>query len=124
LEDEAPAPQPAARLPALDPHLRVLIVPGAFAECFPEYGMPFEDAAAALRRQGLSIEFVAVGGRSGAEHNAAQIAAAMERLPEDPAEKIVLVGHSKGPVDILHFLVNHPRQAVFHLLLFPLDTCS
>jgi pimeloyl-ACP methyl ester carboxylesterase len=111
LEDEPPPVPPASPLPPLDPTLRVLIVPGAFAECFPEYGLPFEDAAAAVRRYGIRIDFIPVGGRSGADHNAAQIATAIERLPAEPAEKIVLMGHSKGAVDILHFLVNHPQQA-------------
>jgi hypothetical protein len=112
LADEEQPCRPASPLPAHDPRLRLLIVPGAFAECFPEYGMPFEDAAAVLRQRGWRIGFVAVSGRSGADHNAGQIAAAVERLPEDPAEKIVLIGHSKGTVDILHFLVNHPRPAL------------
>jgi len=111
LSDEPQPILPAISLPPLDPKLRVIIVPGAFAECFPEYGMPFEDAAAVLRQNGSRIDFVVVSGRSGADHNAAQIAAAVERLPEDPAEKIVLIGHSKGAVDILHFLVNHPQEA-------------
>jgi pimeloyl-ACP methyl ester carboxylesterase len=111
LADEERPTQPSSPLPAYDPQLRILIVPGAFAECFPEYGMPFEDAAAALRGRSGRIDFVAVSGRSGADHNAAQIAAAVERLPEDPAEKIVMFGHSKGAVDILHFLIEHPQAA-------------
>ncbi len=73
--------------------------------------MPFEDAASSLRQRGYRIDFIPVGGRSGADHNAAQIAAAVERLPETPDERIVLIGHSKGAVDILHFLVNHPQDA-------------
>ena len=112
LADEEQSCRPASPLPAHDPRIRLLIVPGAFAECFPEYGMPFEDAAAALRQRGWRIGFVAVSGRSGADHNAGQIAAAVEDLPEEPAAKIVLLGHSKGTVDILHFLVNHPRPAL------------
>jgi len=112
LADEEQSCRPASSLPAHDPRIRLLIVPGAFAECFPEYGMPFEDAAAALRQRGWRIGFVAVSGRSGADHNAGQIAAAVEDLPEEPAAKIVLLGHSKGTVDILHFLVNHPRPAL------------
>jgi hypothetical protein len=112
LADEESPGGPAAPLPAHDPRLRLLIVPGAFAECFPEYGMPFEDAAAALRQRGYRIGFIAVSGRSGADHNAEHIAAAVDNLPEDPAAKVVLLGHSKGTVDILHFLVNHPRHAL------------
>jgi pimeloyl-ACP methyl ester carboxylesterase len=111
LENEPQPELPAAPLPLLDPRLRILIVPGAFAECFPEFGMPFEDAAAALRQRGSRIDFVAVSGRSGSDHNAGQIAAAVARLPEDPTERIVVIGHSKGAADILHFLVSYPQQA-------------
>jgi len=108
-ENEPQSPPPA--LPSHDSRLRILIVPGAFAECFPEFGMPFEDAAAPLRQRGYRIDFIPVSGRSGADHNAAQIAAAVEQLPDDTADRIVLIGHSKGAVDILHFLVNHPQLA-------------
>ncbi|MBI5580028.1 MAG: hypothetical protein HY895_12800 [Deltaproteobacteria bacterium] len=111
MTDEKGLPSTPALLPPHDPRLWILIVAGAFAECFPEFGMPFEDAAALLRKRGCRIDFIPVSGRSGADHNAAQIAAAIERLPDDPADRIVLVGHSKGTVDILHFLVNHPPSA-------------
>jgi len=111
LKDEPAPDRSAPPPPALDPMLRVLIVPGAFAECFPEYGMPFEDAAAILQGRGSRIDFVAVSGRSGSDANAGRIANAVERLPADPAEKIVLIGHSKGAVDILHFLVGFPERA-------------
>lgn len=111
LDDEKGPPTPPAPLPSDDPRLRILIVPGAFAECFPEFGMPFEGAAAFLRRRGYRIDFIPVSGRSGADHNAAEIAAAVEQIPDDPTDRIVLIGHSKGAVDILHFLVNYPQTA-------------
>jgi pimeloyl-ACP methyl ester carboxylesterase len=111
MADEKAPPSPPQPLPSHNPHLHLLIVPGAFAECFPEFGMPFEDAASSLRQRGYRIDFIPVSGRSGADRNAARIAAAVEQLPDDPAERIVLIGHSKGAVDILHFLVNHPQPA-------------
>ena len=111
MADEKAPPATPLPLPPHDPRLHLLIVPGAFAECFPEFGMPFEDAASSLRQRGYRIDFIPVSGRSGADHNGAQIAAAVEKLPEDPAERMVLIGHSKGAVDILHFLVNHPQPA-------------
>jgi pimeloyl-ACP methyl ester carboxylesterase len=86
-------------------------VPGAFAECFLEFGMPFEDVDAELERRGYRIDFIPVDGRSGADHNAGEIAAAVEHLPIEPGERILLIGHSKGAVDILHFVVNYPLQA-------------
>jgi len=109
-DEKAPSSTPPP-LPPHDPPLHLLIVPGAFAECFPEFGMPFEDAALSLRQRGYRIDFIAVSGRSGADHNGALIAAAVEKIAEDPAERIVLIGHSKGALDILHFLVNHPQPA-------------
>jgi pimeloyl-ACP methyl ester carboxylesterase len=109
-DEKKPPPSPAP-LPSHDPHLHLLIVPGSFAECFPQFGMPFEDAASSLRQRGYRIDFISISGRSGADHNAALIAAAVEQLPDDPADRIVLIGHSKGAVDILHFLVNHPQPA-------------
>jgi pimeloyl-ACP methyl ester carboxylesterase len=111
MADEKDPPSPPRPLPSHDPHLHLLIVPGAFAECFPEFGLPFEDAASFLRQHGYRIDFISVGGRSGADRNAAQIAAAVEQLSDAPADRIVLIGHSKGAVDILHFLVNHPQPA-------------
>jgi len=111
MSDEKESPSSPPSLPRHDPHLHLLIVPGAFAECFPEFGMPFEDAAKSLRQRGYRIDFISVSGRSGADHNAAQIAAAVEQLHDDPAERIVLIGHSKGALDILHFLVNYPHTA-------------
>jgi pimeloyl-ACP methyl ester carboxylesterase len=111
MTDEKKPQPPPPPLPSHDSRLRILIVPGAFAECFPEFGFPFEDAAESLRQRGYRIDFIPVSGRAGADYNAAQIAEAVEQLPEDPADRIVLIGHSKGAVDILHFLVNHPHPA-------------
>jgi hypothetical protein len=111
LADEKGPQSPQPPLPSHDPHMRILIVPGAFAECFPEFGMPFEAAASSLRQRGYRIDFIAVSGRSGADHNAAQIAEAVEQIPDDPADRVLLIGHSKGAVDILHFLVNCPQTA-------------
>lgn len=56
LEDEPEPVHPPSPIPPFDPRLHVLIVPGAFAECSPEYGMPFEDAAVELRRRGIRID--------------------------------------------------------------------
>jgi len=111
LPDETPPPPLPSPLPAHDLRLRILIVPGAFAECFPEYGMPFEAAAKRLQAIGYRIGFIPVSGRGGADFNADEIANALRLQPTDPDEKIVLIGHSKGVVDILHFVANHPLTA-------------
>jgi pimeloyl-ACP methyl ester carboxylesterase len=35
----------------------------------------------------------------------------VEQFPIEPNERILMIGHSKGAVDILHFLVNYPQAA-------------
>ncbi|MEJ5358993.1 MAG: hypothetical protein WHT06_09980 [Desulfobacterales bacterium] len=104
LADEAPSPAPPASPPPHDPRLRLLIVPGAFTECFPGFGRPFEDAAPSLAARGYRIDWVPVAGRSGSGENAARIAAFLRDLPPQVDERLVLIGHSKGAVDILEFL--------------------
>ena len=110
LDDEGPF-EPASPLPAPFAHLRVLIVPGAFEECYPAFGMPFEEAAAEWVRKGLFVRFVPVSGRGSADQNAGEIASAIARLPRDPSQPIVLIGYSKGAVDALHFAVDYPDLA-------------
>jgi pimeloyl-ACP methyl ester carboxylesterase len=64
--------------------------------------------------RGLKIDKMVVSGRSSSDANAAYIAEAINNLDLGEDEKLVLVGHSKGAVDILHCLVNFP-QAVRHV---------
>jgi pimeloyl-ACP methyl ester carboxylesterase len=52
-----------------------------------------------------------VSGRSGTEHNARQLAAAIEATDLRPEDRIGLVGYSKGAVDILRFLTDFPDLA-------------
>ena len=111
LDDEQPAQSSEPALPAALPEMRVLIVPGAFEECYPAFGMPFEEAAAALAHPGSLIGYVRASGRGSADRNAAEIAETVVRLPENGAAPIVLLGYSKGIVDVLHFLVEFPQAA-------------
>jgi hypothetical protein len=110
-EDE---PQPAAvrsPLPLHDSHLRILIVPGAFADCFPEIGKPYKTAADHLMRIGYRIDYIPVSGRSGSDLNADVIAKSVAGLDHEASERLLLIGYSKGTTDILHFLVNFPDLA-------------
>ena len=109
LEDEppgAPIPQPVPSTP-----LQVLLVTGAFSECFGEEALPFGSAVGYLRDQGFRIDTIVVGGRSGTEHNAKQIADFLTEWPVRPDVPLVLVGYSKGTSDILQFLLDFPKQA-------------
>lgn len=111
LEDE---PKPAATaelLPQPIPRLRILIVPGFMGVCFWDFAKPFEISVAHLNARGYRINWIVVDGRSGTEQNGGQIADAIRCLDLEEGEPLVLLGHSKGAVDILEFLVNYPDLA-------------
>jgi hypothetical protein len=111
LRDEpAPAANPA-ELPVLAARLRIFVVSGAFSDCRAPATVPFEDAIRELTAQGTRITPVMVSGRSGAAHNARQIADALRSADLGPDDQVVLVGYSKGTVDILEFLATFPRDA-------------
>lgn len=91
--------------------LEVLLVTGAFSECVGESSRPFSAGAARLRAADAKVRTIVVGGRSGTGHNARQIADALAEYPVDEDRWLVLVGYSKGGLDILRFLVEFPELA-------------
>jgi len=109
LEDEPSGPV-AVRPPAAVP-MQVLLVTGAFSECFGEYAAPFRSALDSLRDGGIRVDTIVVGGRSGTAHNAREIADYLHAWPVRPDVPLVLVGYSKGAIDILQFLVDFPEPA-------------
>jgi hypothetical protein len=111
LGDEPGPSGPPLPLPELDPALRVLVVSGAFGDCRTPDTIPFADEIARLASLGMDIRAVVVSGRSGAAHNARQIAEVVEGTRAAAGDRLVLVGYSKGAVDILQFLVDFPVLA-------------
>ena len=111
LNDESPLDKNPEAVKASGTRYRILVVPGLFNECFASIALPFEDAIEPLRDRGFKIDQLVVSGRSSSDRNAAHIAEVIENMNLDSNEDLVLVGYSKGAVDILHFLVNHPEQA-------------
>ena len=109
MDDEPPEAGSPRTVP--DTHLQVLLVTGAFSECFGEYALPFGSAITPLRDSGHRIDTIVVSGRSGTAHNAREIVRYMEQWPVRPDVPLVLVGYSKGTSDILQFLVDHPAAA-------------
>ena len=109
LEDEPAAPPEPRSLPVAP--LQVLLVTGAFSECFGEDARPFGSAVGPLRDSGVRIDTIVVGGRSGTEHNARQIADFLGEWVDQPGVPLVLIGYSKGTSDILQFLVDFPDLA-------------
>lgn len=109
MEDEPPVPETPQTRPSQP--LQVLLVSGAFSECFGENARPFAAAVGPLRDSGYRIDTIVVSGRSGTEHNAGEIAEYLEAWPVQPGIPLVLIGYSKGTSDILQFLVDYPEQA-------------
>ena len=107
--DDEPAPAAPVALPDAD--LRVYVVGGAFSDCFGEASVAYREGIERLRARGVQASAIAIESRSGSRRNASLIA---ERLRTDapPANaRVILVGYSKGAVDILDFLVGHPVEA-------------
>jgi len=105
---------PSGRMVFLGPAsgaLRIVVVPGMLGECFRASAVPFGDALAHLATYGYRGEVLWVSGRSSSSHNARQVRdAVMEQALAD-GERLLLVGHSKGAVDILEALAGYPEIA-------------
>jgi hypothetical protein len=108
--DDEPVAAPAA-LPTPDRTPQVYLVSGAFSECLGEEAKPFHGATDALVAAGYRISTIVVGGRSGPVHNAGQIAERLAAASPGEEGPVVLIGYSKGAVDILEFLVRYPELA-------------
>ena len=107
-----PGEQPPQAITDQDrPKLQVFFVTSAFGECFGDNAQPFNTAIRDLSGGGDRFDTILVGGRSSTEENARKIMAWFEDHPADPELPLVLVGYSKGAVDILQFLVDYPDNA-------------
>lgn len=110
LVDEPPGPG-LETWPVKDLGLKVVVVPGLFSDCVESIATPFETSDDALAQVGVDKQYLGISGRSGADANARVIANYINALELAPGERLVLVGHSKGAVDILQFLVSFPDLA-------------
>jgi len=111
LTDEPAGDADRVILPANPEHLDVVLVTGAFSECVGEGSRPYSAGAARLQAAGAKVRTIVVGGRSGTSHNAGQIADALAASQIDDDRKVILIGYSKGGLDILRFLVDFPDLA-------------
>ena len=105
-----PSGQPIVLGPASGA-LRIVVVPGMLGECFRASAVPFGDALAHLATYGYRSEVIWVSGRSSSGHNARQLREALMAQALAPGERLLLVGHSKGAVDILEALAGYPELA-------------
>ncbi len=112
LSDEPTTPAVAAlALPASPRPLRFLLVTGAFDDCYGDEGLPFHEAALALAAAGHRLDTLRLSGRSSAESNAEALARDLRPRIDEGSERLVLIGYSKGVVDILQLLAAHPEVA-------------
>lgn len=89
---------------------RVLIFGGAFGDCFPPWSTAFAGATAASEEAGFDVEIVPISGRSSSERNAVVVRQKVLATPSQD-EPLILVGYSKGAVDVLEALVRYPEAA-------------
>lgn len=101
---ERPVHVGPARMP-----LRIVMVPGLFGEYLVDLVSPFAHARTHLETHGYGTGMIVVSGRSSAEHNGRQIRDAVLAMDLAPHERIVLVGYSKGGVDIVTGVTEHPE---------------
>jgi len=111
LADEPVPGDPPASLPTLAARLHIFVVSGAFGDCRKLDTVPYGDGIERLAAQGVAIQAVMVSGRSGVVHNARQIADAVEAAHVPEGDHIVLIGYSKGALDIMQFLLDYPEFA-------------
>lgn len=95
----------------LAPRYRVILVPDSLNGCLAGIAPPFEDAMPSLKDRGIEIDVLDVGGRSGMDTDAAYLDAAIRNMDLAEDERLILVGYSKGIVDILQLLVDYPQAS-------------
>jgi len=110
LADEARRPGQPGAPSTHDARMHVIFVPGMFNDCASFVALPFETAVPRLRSLGYEAEILPVSGRSSSALNASRIAEFVTRLPASD-QRLVLIGHSKGAVDILEFMGGYPELA-------------
>lgn len=88
----------------------VVFVSGLFGECVDAIASPFGDSYLRLRSAGFRVLNVPVEGRSSSQRNAGLIDAFLSGQI-GPHENVVVIGHSKGVVDMLQALGDFGHRA-------------
>ena len=105
--------QPSGRPLNLGPttaHFQVLFVPGLGWTCFEHIVQPSGTVARHLTQLGHEVSLMEVGALSGSGANAKVIRDKIMAMPAPEGPKrIVLIGYSKGAVDILEAIAGYPE---------------
>lgn len=89
--------------------LRIAVVGGLGAECFADLVQTLPFALGHLRSLGFSRSYIRVDGLSSSTRNGRQIRDAVLTMDLDTAERLILVGYSKGAPDIIEGLITYPE---------------
>ena len=110
LIDEGPASGLQVDLGPTRAHFQVLFVPGLGWTCFEHIVQPSGSVAHHLTRLGHEVSLLEVGALSGSGANAKMIRDKVMGMPvpEGP-KRIVLIGYSKGAVDVLEAIAGYPE---------------
>jgi len=112
LPDEPPATGARVVTASSAARRRIVVVPGLFSECIAPWITPFDDSLPRLEALGYRTELVRVSGTATSTANARRVRDAVLSLPDLGAdERVVLVGYSKGAVDVVEALATFPELA-------------
>ena len=88
-----------------------VVVPGFMIDAAPGGMRALGNSIDRLAQRGYRIEYLQVSGGGGGDYNGEQIAEHFRRRQFPENEKLVLIGYSKGSIDLMHFLVRNPDLA-------------
>ena len=111
LVDEPAAAEAPSGVPAPLAAVRFVVVPGFLGDAAPGGMRALGTSIDRLAAKGYRIEYLQVSGGGGGDYNAAEIAAYFRARDLPRRDKVVVIGYSKGAIDLLHFLVGHPDLA-------------
>jgi hypothetical protein len=110
LSDELPRTQTLVDLGVSRQTFTVIFIAGLYSDCVDQTNQARTQFKDYLARFGYHFKTLRVSGVSSAESNAQFIRASLLDMPElGTARRGVIVGHSKGVVDILEALVTYPE---------------
>ena len=112
LSDEPPVTGARVATTSSPARRRIVVVPGLFSECIAPWITPFEDSLPRLEALGYRTDLIRVSGTATSTANAQHVRDALLSLADlGPDERVVVLGYSKGAVDVLEALATFPELA-------------
>jgi len=111
LSDEPATSREAPNTPVPLQSVRFVVVPGFFSDAAQDGIRALGPSMDRLSGRGYRIEYIRVSGGGSSDYNAHQIETYFRERAFPEHEKLVVIGYSKGTIDLLHFLVGNPDLA-------------